>query len=163
MNESDSCVRRYPDQPIVSVGAVVIDGDRVVLIKRGQEPLKGRWSLPGGVVETGEGLHAALVREVREETGLDVRVGPVVDVLDRISRDEAGRIEYHYVIVDYVCQPIGGSLRSATDVDDAHWVSRADLAPYELTIAVGRMIERAFALITASVSTESTQARQAGR
>lgn len=137
-------MRRYPDQPIVSVGAVVIDGQRVVLVKRGQEPLKGRWSLPGGVVEAGEELQAALVREVREETSLEVQVGPVVEVLDRISRDETGRVEYHYVIIDYLCHAVGGSLTCASDADDARWVARRDLAGYELTTKVAEVIERAF-------------------
>ena len=139
-------MRRYPDQPIVSVGAVVIDGDRVLLVKRGQEPLKGRWSLPGGVVEAGEELHAAVVREVREETCLDVRVGPVVEVLDRISWDEAGRVEYHYVIIDYLCDAVGGSLVCASDAEDARWVARGDLAGYELTTKVAEVIARTFEL-----------------
>ena len=138
--------RIYPDHPIVSVGAVVIDGERVVLVKRGQEPLKGRWSLPGGVVEAGEALDAAVVREVREETGLDVQVGPVVEVLDRINRDETGRVEYHYVIVDYVCRAVGGSLTCASDADDARWVDRGDVREYELTTKVAEVIDRAFAM-----------------
>src|SRR3954471_16503073 len=96
-------MRSYPDRPIVAVGAVVLDGDRVLLVQRGQEPLKGEWSLPGGVVEIGETLTAALVREVQEETSLDVVVGEVVEVLDSIRRDADGRAEYHYVIVDYAC------------------------------------------------------------
>jgi ADP-ribose pyrophosphatase YjhB (NUDIX family) len=137
-------MRRYPDRPVVSVGAVVIDGDRVLLIKRGQEPLKGRWSLPGGVVEAGEELHAALVREVREETCLDVQVGPVVEVLDRISRDETGRVEYHYVIIDYLCRALGGSLVCASDAEDARWVARDDVAGYEVTSKVAEVIARAF-------------------
>jgi 8-oxo-dGTP diphosphatase len=137
-------VRRYPDRPIVSVGAVVIDGDRVLLVKRGQEPLKGAWSLPGGVVEIGETLHAALSREVREETGLDVEIGAVVEVLDRISRDAGGRVEYHYVIVDYVCRIAGGSLACASDAEDARWVSRGDLAQYNLTATAAAVVQRAF-------------------
>jgi 8-oxo-dGTP diphosphatase len=136
-------MRQFPSQPVVSVGAVVIDGSRVLLVKRGQEPLKGRWSLPGGVVETGEELHAAVVREVREETGLDVEVGSVVEVLDRISRDETGRVEFHYVIIDYVCRATSGSLAYATDVDDARWVERDDLGEYDLTAKVSEAIERA--------------------
>jgi 8-oxo-dGTP diphosphatase len=137
-------VRRYPDRPIVSVGAVVIDGDRVLLVKRGQEPLKGAWSLPGGVVEIGETLHAALIREVREETGLDVEIGAVAEVLDRISRDAGGRVEYHYVIVDYVCRIAGGSLACASDAEDARWVSRGDLAQYNLTATAAAVVQRAF-------------------
>ena len=136
--------RVYPDRPVVSVGAVIIDGDRVVLIKRGHEPLKGAWSLPGGVVEIGEALHAALVREVREETCLEIAVGPVVEVLDRISRDGDGRVEYHYVIVDYLCRPVGGSLTAASDAEDARWVSRADLASYALTTIAAAIVGRAF-------------------
>ena len=139
-------MRRYPEQPIVSVGAVVIQGECVLLVKRGQEPLKGRWSLPGGVVEAGEELQTALAREVREETGLEVQVGPVVDVLDRITRDDAGRVEFHYVIIDYVCHPSGGSLACASDADDARWVAHVDLGSYDLTTKVSEVIGRAFTL-----------------
>jgi 8-oxo-dGTP diphosphatase len=136
--------RAYPVRPVVSVGAVAIDGDRVLLVKRGHEPLKGAWSLPGGVVELGETLEAALVREVREETCVEVEVGPVVEVLDRISRDPTGRVEYHYVIVDYLCRPIGGTLVCGSDADDARWVSRGDLAGYEMTSKTTAVIARAF-------------------
>ena len=101
--------RLYPERPIVAVGAVIFDGERVLLIKRANEPSKGEWSLPGGAVEVGESLEAALAREVREETCLDVTVGPVVEVLDRIRRDEIDRVKYHYVIVDYLCHPRGGT------------------------------------------------------
>jgi 8-oxo-dGTP diphosphatase len=139
-------VRRYPDQPILSVGAVVIDGDRVLLVKRGQEPLKGQWSLPGGVVEAGEELPAAVAREVAEETSLQVEVGPVVEILDRITRDDAGRVEYHYVILDYLCRPLGGLLACGSDADDARWVDRADLEIYQLTAKVKSAIARAFEL-----------------
>jgi 8-oxo-dGTP diphosphatase len=156
-------MRQFPDQPIVSVGAVLIDGDRVLLVKRGQEPLKGRWSLPGGVVETGEELHAAVVREVHEETGLEVRVGPVIEVLDRITRDAAGRVEYHYVIIDYVCHAVGGVLAWASDAEEARWVERGELDGYELTPKVSEVIERAFALATTSASTGNTPAHRGAR
>jgi 8-oxo-dGTP diphosphatase len=155
-------MRQYPDRPVVSIGAVVIDGQRVLLVKRGQEPLKGRWSLPGGVVEAGEELHAAVVREVREETGLSVRAGDVVEVLDRITRDADGRIEFHYVIIDYLCQVVGGTLACASDADDAQWVDRGELAGYDLTTKVAEVIARAFAL-RALASTRSTREPPAAR
>ena len=143
---TDEALRRFPDRPVVSVGAVVIQDDRVLLVKRAHEPLKGAWSLPGGVVEIGESLRQALIREVREETCLDVEVGAVIEVLDRISRDEADRVEYHYVIVDYLCRAVGGALACASDADDARWVSRGELASYALTPALTAVIARAFEL-----------------
>ena len=129
-------MRKYPDRPIVAVGAVILDGDRVLLIQRGHEPLKGEWSLPGGAVEVGETLEAALVREVREETSLDVTVGPVVEVLDSIRRDAGGRAEYHYVIIDYACRVRGGTPTAAargTDAADVRWVPLAELERYGVT------------------------------
>jgi ADP-ribose pyrophosphatase YjhB (NUDIX family) len=143
---TDEALRRYPDRPVVSVGAVVIKDERVLLVKRGHAPLKGAWSLPGGVVEIGESLREALIREVREETCLDVEVGAVIEVLDRISRDDADRVEYHYVIVDYLCRAVGGALACASDADDARWVSRGELASYALTPALTAVIAHAFTM-----------------
>jgi mutator protein MutT len=140
-------VRQYPERPIVAVGAVILDGDRVLLVKRGHEPRKGEWSLPGGAVEVGETLETALVREVREETCLDVSVGPVVDVLDRIRPDAAGRVEYHYVIVDYVCRVVSGEAACGSDADDVRWVNRGDLGTFRLTRGVLAVIEKAFRLV----------------
>ena len=136
--------RTYPDRPVISVGAIILNGDAVLLVKRGHEPLKGAWSLPGGAVELGETLEAALVREVREETCLDVDVGPIVEIFDRISRDARGRVKYHYVIVDYLCEVVGGALACASDAKDAKWVNRDDLAPYGLTVKAAMVIDRAF-------------------
>src|ERR1700692_2905152 len=116
-------VREFPAQPVVGVGAVVVDGDRVLLVRRGHEPLKGEWSLPGGAVELGETLETALAREVVEETGLDVVVGSVVEVLDRVERAPDGRVEYHFVIVDYACTVRGGSIASGSDAEDDRWVA----------------------------------------
>jgi ADP-ribose pyrophosphatase YjhB (NUDIX family) len=128
------------------VGAVVLDGNRVLLVKRANEPLKGEWSLPGGAVDVGESLGDAVRREVREETCLDIEVGPIVEVLDRIRREPDGRVRFHYVLVDFVCKPTGGTARASSDAAEVVWADRATLARYgvaDLTVAV---IDKAAAL-----------------
>jgi len=135
--------RRYPDRPILGVGAIVTDGDRVLLVERGQPPFQGTWSLPGGVVEAGERLENAICREVREETGLEVEAVKIVEVFERIMPDEDGRTEYHYVLIDYLCRAAGGELRAASDASQARWVSRGELASYCLTEGTLAVIERA--------------------
>jgi 8-oxo-dGTP diphosphatase len=117
--------REFPSAPLVGVGAVVVDQGRVLLVRRGTEPLKGHWSLPGGLVELGEGLLDAVIREVREETGLIVEPLELIELLDRIHRDEK-RVRYHYVIADYLCRVTGGALRAASDAEDVRWVERAE-------------------------------------
>ncbi len=138
--------RSYPERPFVGVGAVIVDGGRVVLIRRAKPPLQGHWSIPGGAVEIGETLEACVAREMREETGLEVAVGPVVEVLERISRDGDGRVEFHYVLVDYLCWPVGGALRAGSDVDGAIWADPGDLAPYGLTDKATEVIGKAVEL-----------------
>jgi mutator protein MutT len=128
---------------VVGVGAVVLDGAKVLLIKRGHAPLKGQWSLPGGGVEIGETLEQAIAREVLEETGLTIEVGPMVEVLDRISRDAGGRVEHHFVLVDFVCRPGGGVLRGASDAEDAAWVALADLSRYDVAAVTVSVIQKA--------------------
>jgi 8-oxo-dGTP diphosphatase len=155
-------VREFPAQPVVGVGAVVVDGDRVLLVKRGHPPLKGEWSLPGGTVELGETLEAALAREVLEETGLEVSVGPVVEVFDRVDRAPDGRIEYHFVIVDYACSVRGGFLAHGSDAEDACWAPIRELPAYRLTAKAREVIGKARRL-SAAVSTRSTRARRARR
>jgi mutator protein MutT len=131
---------------MVGVGAVILDGDRVLLVKRGHAPLKGEWSLPGGSVELGETLELALAREVLEETGLHVAIGPIVEVFDRIERAADGRVAYHFVIVDFACTATGGDLAHATDAEDARWVSIADLPVYRVTEKATTVIHKALAL-----------------
>jgi mutator protein MutT len=135
--------RRHPERPFVGVGAVVVDGGRVLLVRRANEPLKGEWSLPGGVVEAGETLEVAIAREVREETGLDVDVGPMVDVLDRIRFDADGRVLYHYVLIDFVCRSNDGTLCCGSDASDVTWASVMKLAEYGLPDTTISVIQKA--------------------
>lgn len=117
--------REFPSAPIVAIGAVTVDAGRVLLVRRGREPLKGQWSLPGGALEIGESLTDGLIREVREETGLTVEPVELIELLDRIHRD-GDRIRYHYVIADYLCRVTGGALQAATDADEVRWTQRAE-------------------------------------
>ncbi len=158
--------REFPDAPIVGVGAVVIEGNRVLLVRRGREPLKGEWSLPGGAVELGETLEEAIGREVAEETGVEVRVLQLVEVLDRIVREDTPAtrsnenedipaqqkraVRYHYVLIDFLCSPAGGVLRSASDADDARWVAREELnshSIYRLAPIALAIVEKAFRIL----------------
>ena len=140
--------REYPEAPIVGVGAVVIDGTKVLLVRRGQEPLKGEWSLPGGGLELGETLQQGVVREVLEETGLMVAPGGVIEILDRITQDEpSGRVRFHYVLIDFVCHVTGGALGPATDVEEVRWVERDQLQNgFRLAPVTVAVIEKAFRL-----------------
>jgi 8-oxo-dGTP diphosphatase len=135
--------RLYPAQPIVGVGAVIVMEGRVVLARRGSPPLAGEWSLPGGRVELGETLRDAVMREAREETGLSVTTGPIVDVVDHVRRDADGRVERHYVLVDFLCEPSGGTLAAGSDVREVALADVNDLASYSLTREVEAVIRKA--------------------
>ncbi|HLH00976.1 MAG TPA: NUDIX hydrolase [Bryobacteraceae bacterium] len=137
--------RRFPSRPFLGVGALIFDDRRILLVERGKEPLKGYWSLPGGILETGEKLEEAIRREVLEETGLDVEPMSLFEVFERIMPGEDGRVEYHYVLIDYICRPVGGRLQAASDVARATWVSEQNLGSYRLTDGTLAVIERAFA------------------
>jgi 8-oxo-dGTP diphosphatase len=138
--------RRYPEQPIVAVGVLLLDGDRVLLVQRARPPQVGRWTVPGGGVELGETLEEAALRELGEETGLQCTLGPVVEVLDRVVRDATGRVEFHYVILDFLGTAPTGSLRAASDCADARWVEVARLGEYETTDGLEPVIRRALAM-----------------
>ena len=138
--------RAYPDRPYVGVGAVIVDAGKVVIVKRKYEPLKGQWSIPGGAVEVGETLESSIAREMLEETGLVIEVGPVIEVFDRITRDPDGRVRYHFVLVDYLCWPVGGQLQAGSDVEDAILADPSQLEPYKLTPKATMVIARAMDL-----------------
>ena len=135
--------REYPDRPFIGVGAVIVQAGRVLLVRRRYEPLAGQWTLPGGAVELGETLAGALTREILEETGLAIEVGPIIEVLDRITRDEAGRVRHHFVLVDYLCWCTGGRLAAASDAEEAAFVESSDLDGYGLTSAAAAVIAKA--------------------
>ncbi|MGA3044907.1 MAG: NUDIX hydrolase [Bryobacteraceae bacterium] len=136
--------RRYPKRPILGVGALIFNRDKILLVERGKQPLKGYWSLPGGVLEAGETLEQGIVREVREETGLEVRPLKVLEIFERIVRDASGAPEYHYVLIDYICRVTGGSLRAADDASRAEWVPRRLLSTYQITTGTLPVIEKGF-------------------
>lgn len=119
--------REYPERPIVGVGAVIFQEDRVLLVQRGHAPMQGEWSLPGGALEIGETLEEGVKREVLEETGLAVEPITIVEVFDRIARDDAARVQFHYVLVDYLCRITGGSAACASDAVGLRWATRDEL------------------------------------
>lgn len=140
-------------RPEVAVGGIAFDADgRVLLIQRGNPPSAGYWTVPGGRVEPGETLAEACRRELREETGLEVAVGPLVEALDRVHRDAGGALQYHFVILDYLVEITGGALAPASDVRDARWCAPADLDALPLTDGLLPVIERARALARAAVT-----------
>ena len=136
--------RHFPDQPLVGVGAVVFKGDEVLLVRRGQEPALGSWSLPGGLVELGETLAAAIKRELVEETGLTVTLLGISAVAERIFPDPDGRIAYHYVLLDYLCDYAGGELTPGSDITAARFVALSDLAAFDLPQFTADVIRRAW-------------------
>jgi 8-oxo-dGTP diphosphatase len=144
VRRSISVRRRYPKHPIIGVGAIILRRDRVLLVERGKEPLKGFWSLPGGVVDTGELLEDAVRREAREETGLEVEPLQVIEIFERILRDSEQKPEYHYVLIDYLCRVTGGELAAADDAARVEWAPRASLSRYRLTEGTLPVIEKAF-------------------
>lgn len=138
--------REYPERPVVGVGGVVVRAAAVLLVRRAAEPLRGQWSLPGGVVELGETLEEAVVRELSEETGLEVRVLELVEAFDRITRDPTGRSRYHYVLLDYLCEALSGNLQAGSDVTAVAWARAEEFDAYELGPHARRVCEKALAM-----------------
>lgn len=136
--------RRYPRRPMLGVGALIFDEDRILMAERGGEPLKGWWSIPGGLVETGESLQDAICREVREETALNVQPLGVVEIFERIMRDAEGAAEYHYVLIDYICRIESGTPCSGDDVSRVEWVRQRDLPQLHITEGTLAVIEKGF-------------------
>ncbi|MHB9072473.1 MAG: NUDIX hydrolase [Desulfobaccales bacterium] len=136
--------RHYPDQPLVGVGAAVFKGGEVLLVRRGQEPAKDSWSLPGGLVELGETMEAAIQRELAEETGITVRLLGIAAVLERIFPDPDGRIAYHYVLMDFLCNYLDGELTPGSDITAARFVPLGGLTDFDLPQYTADVIHRAW-------------------
>jgi len=134
--------RLYPEAPIVGIGAVIVKDNKVLLIKRAGEPGRGLWSIPGGLVELGEKIKDAVRREVKEETGLEVKVNEIADVTEIITRDEEGKVKYHFVIVDFFAEPLKGELKPSSDALEAKWVEFEDLRKYHLTETVEKLFKK---------------------
>ena len=134
--------RDYPDRPIVGVGAVIVRDQRAVIVRRGGEPLAGEWSVPGGVLELGETLRQGAEREALEETGLTVRAGEVLEVFDSIVPDASGRLQYHFVLIDFLCEYVSGEIRAGGDAADARWVTLAELPQLSLRPTIEAVLRK---------------------
>src|ERR1700757_988480 len=142
--------REFPEPPFVGVGAIIIEGDRVLLVKRAHPPIQGQWSIPGGVLEVGELVREAAVREVREETGLLIETGELRGVFDRIVRDPEQRVQYHYVLIDFLCHPVGGQLCAGSDAAEVRWFTLQEIPGLKLANDTQEVIQKAFARLRAS-------------
>jgi ADP-ribose pyrophosphatase YjhB (NUDIX family) len=139
--------REFPEVPLVGVGAIIIEDSCVLLVKRAHPPLEAQWSIPGGVLEVGELVREAAIREAREETGLIVEPGELLGVYDRVLRDTEQRVQYHYVLIDFLCRRVGGQLFAASDAVEVGWFTREELPPLKLTEDTQNVIRKGFAAI----------------
>ena len=137
--------REFPETPLVGIGAVIIEDSRVVLVKRAHPPLQAEWSIPGGVLEVGERVREAAIREAREETGLTVEPGELLGVYDRVLRDATNRVQYHYVLIDFLCRRVAGDLAAASDAAEVRWFSREELPALKLAEDTFDVIQKGFA------------------
>ena len=136
--------REYPDSPLVGVGSIIIQDGKVLLVKRGHPPLLGEWLIPGGVLEVGETLRDAAVREAREETGLIVEPVELLGVFDRVIRDDEGQVRYHYVLIDFLCRQTGGILAASGDAEEVRWFEEYELADLKLALDTEQVIRKGF-------------------
>jgi 8-oxo-dGTP diphosphatase len=136
--------REYPDSPLVGVGVVVIEDGQVLLVKRGHPPLAGEWSIPGGVMELGETLREAAIREAREETCLKVDPADLLGVYDRVLRDDEGRTLYHFVLIDFLCRRVSGEVQAADDADEVRWFTPAEVETLALPEDTAQVIRQGF-------------------
>lgn len=137
--------REFPEVPLIGVGAIIIEGNRVVLVKRAHPPLQAQWSIPGGVLEIGELVRDAAAREAREETGLTVEPSELLGVYDRILRDPQQRVQYHYVLIDFLCRRVAGDLAAASDASEVQWFTRDELPALRLAEDTLDVIAKGFA------------------
>jgi ADP-ribose pyrophosphatase YjhB (NUDIX family) len=143
--------REFPESPLVGVGAVIIEGDRVALVRRLHPPLQGQWSIPGGVLEVGELVREAAIREAREETGLIVEPGELLGVYDRVLRDAERRVQYHYVLIDFLCRRVAGDLAAASDAAEVRWFSREELPTLGLAEDTLEVIGKGFVMLDSGI------------
>lgn len=139
--------REFPETPLVGVGAIIIEDSRVLLVKRAHPPLADKWSIPGGVLEVGELIREAAVREAREETGLIVEPGELLGVYDRVLRNAEQRVQYHYVLIDFLCRRVGGELLAASDAAEVRWFTREELPALDLAADTEDAIKKGFATL----------------
>lgn len=137
--------REFPEVPLIGVGAIIVEGERVVLVKRAHPPLQAQWSIPGGVLEIGELVREAAVREAREETGLTVEPLQLLGVYDRVLRDSKQRVQYHYVLIDFLCQRVAGDLAAASDAAEVRWFTQEELPELNLAEDTVDVIQKGFA------------------
>jgi len=137
--------REYPESPLVGVGAVIVENNRVLLIRRAKPPLLGEWSLPGGVLECGETLRQAVAREALEETGLLVEPGEMLGVYERIIHSDDRRVRYHFVLLDYLCHEVGGNLEAGSDAAEARWFTRDELPALNLAYDASDVVSKGLA------------------
>ena len=152
--------RDYPDRPIVGVGAVIIERGRALLVRRGTPPLQGEWSIPGGVVELGETLREAAAREAKEETGLEVEAGEVLEIVDRIIHDPERKVQYHYVLVDFLCRRISGEAKAGADARDIRWITAEELKCFPMSDSAAAVLGKGF---KAQTKTARSSSELAGR